>query len=627
MREALIVSGLGAVSALGRGVGATREALFAGRDGIASVARFDVSVFAPVHLGASVPGGGSCAAWTIEAALEAWRDAGAPEVLPERIAIAMGAAEHDAPAQLARGVAEAIGARGPRWTVSTACASSTNAIGLGCDLIWRGDADVVVAGGADQLVAEMFAGFHRLGVLSVDKCAPFGATRGTTLGEGAGFVVLERAGRRAPWAFVHGYGLASDAWHETTPEPRGEGIARAMRSSLRDAGLGPGDIGYVNAHATGTAANDDAEWRGVQKALPERALPISGSKSFFGHAQSAAGALETIASLICMREGLVPPTLRVEGGRPNGPPDPVAGARPRAHDFTHALKNSSAFGGANAVLCFGREPVERARRWREVRVGGVGVVRTPRGSVRDEGALAADVDLRASDPSARMLLRAATRALDDGGVRVRGALRERAGLFMGASRMPPTSAAEFHASIEAGGLGRVSAAAFARIVLHAPAGAVSRWLSLRGPTTTLADPELAGLLAFAYAADWLARRDDADVLLAGGVEERASEEDTEEGAACVLLRAGDGAMGPRVAGSASCGPGQVDASIDVALGRAGRTRGEVELWQVRTEATDAPSFTSARSVVDAASAIREGAGLAVVAAGGASASVAVVLAT
>src|SRR5690606_14018459 len=131
-------------------------------------------------------------------------------------------------------------------------------------------------------------------------------------------------------------------------------------------------------------------------------------------------------------------------------------------------------------------------------------------------------------------------ALADAGVRVRGALRERAGIFAGATRMPRASLAELRASIEEGGLARCSAAAFARIVLHAPAGAVSRLLALRGPTTTLADPQLAGLLAVAYAADWLGRRDDAELLLACGLDERAAGEGGEEGAACVVLSAGEG---------------------------------------------------------------------------------------
>ncbi len=665
-RPVCVITGIGAVSALGPDVRSLRDAIFAGRDGIVPVTRFDTSPFAPVHLGGCVHEPGGCEAWAVSAALEAWREAAIEAVVAERVAVVAGTTEGEEGRipGVARAVAEAIGARGAQWTVSTACTSSANAIGLGCDLIARGDADVVVAGGAERLVAEMYAGFYRLGVLAVEKCAPFGETRGTTLGEGAGFVVLERAGarERRAWAYVSGYGLASDAWHETSPEPRGEGIARAMRGAMIDAGLAPEAIGYVNAHATGTAANDDAEWRGVQKALGAHAgaIPISGSKSFFGHAQGAAGVLELLATIVCMREGAVPHTLRVGRGRNHGPPDPVAGDAPRSASFEHALGNSAAFGGANAVVCVSRAPAARAPVQRVVRVAGVGVSRTEAGAPRDEAAIAAQVpeaDLRSTDPSARLALAASSIALADAGVRVRGALRERAGIFAGSTRVSPASAAEYRDSVERGGLGCVSVAAFARLVLHAPAGAVSRLLSLRGPTTTLCDDAIAGLLAFAYAADHLARREDADVILACGFDERASDEACDEGAACAVLSAAPDARGPIVAGVACAGPGALERAIDVALERAGRSRDDVDAWknvsslEELTLAGDgggrgedarrfatlpsapsrerqgelAPSLRSALAVVDAARALREGARVAVAAGEGPSASCAVVL--
>lgn len=634
MRSRVVVSGVGATSALGVGVAALREAIFAGRDGIAPVTRFDVSPFAPVHLGGCVREPGSCEAWAAAAALEAWRDAEAEAlgVAPERVAVVAGTTEGEEGRipGVARAVALAVGARGPQWTVSTACTSSANAIGLGCDLLERGEADLVVAGGAERLVAEMYAGFFRLGVLAVQPCAPFGETRGTTLGEGAGFVVLERfeLRERRGWGFVNGYGLASDAWHETSPEPRGEGIARAMRGALSDAGLAPEAVGYVNAHATGTAANDDAEWRGIQKALGHP-VPISGSKSFLGHAQGAAGVLELLATLVCMREGTIPPTLRVGRGRPSGPPDPVAGEAPRPAAIDHALSNSAAFGGANAVLCVGRAPSERADLGREVRVVGLGLVETAPGEARDEAALAAlaeGVDLRSTDPSARLALAASIAALRDAGLRVKGALRDRAGIFAGSTRVSPASALEYRESIERGGLGRVSVAAFARLVLHAPAGAVSRLVSLRGPTTTLCDEAVAGLLAFAYAADHLARRDDADVLLAVGFDERPTDAALEEGAACLVLSATEGA-GPRVRGTATAGAGRIERAIDEALARAGLSRADVEAWVRPEPGGGAPSLRSARSAIDAARAIREGARVAVAAGDGPSASCAIVLAS
>ncbi len=585
---------------------------------------FDITPFSPVHLGGCVPDGErNCEAWGIEAALEAYRDARAGEanVAPERIAIVAGTTEGESGAitGLATAIARALGARGPTWTISTACSSSANAIGLGCDLIGRGDADLVIAGGAERLVPEMYAGFFRLGVLAVEKCAPFGETRGTNLGEGAGFVVLERDGARTGkrWAYVNGYGLSSDAWHETSPEPRGEGIARAIRSCLDDAGLRASDIDYVNAHATGTAANDDAEWRGIKSVLAERAdrVPVSGTKSFLGHAQGAAGALETIATLVSMDEDTIPPTLRVGRGRPSGPPDPVSQPAPRPHPVRHALSNSSAFAGANAVVCIGREASVPSVDRRIVRMIGIGVA-------REESDLTLDVDLRNTDPSARLSLAASARAIADAGLRVRGELRNRIGIFGGATRISPASADEYRASIERGGLAGASAPAFARLVLHAPIGAVSRLLALRGPTTTLADDRMAGLLAVAYAADWLENRNDCDFLVACAFDERTGDERA-QGAASVVLSALH-SDGPRVAGVASAGPGRIEEAIEIALGRAEIVRSNVEVFVGASG--EAPSLHSMLLSIDACRAVREGGRAAVTAADGPSGSCALVLA-
>ena len=139
----------------------------------------------------------------------------------------------------------------------------------------------MVAGGADVLSAEVFAGFHALGLLSREKCAPWSEPYGTTLGEGAGFLVLEseaQARRRLvrPRAFLHGFGLSSDAYHATSPDPAGAGVARAMRAALDDAGLTPDAVGYVNAHGTGTPLNDVAESRAYAAAFAGRGRPVPG---------------------------------------------------------------------------------------------------------------------------------------------------------------------------------------------------------------------------------------------------------------------------------------------------------------------------------------------------------------
>ncbi|MCC6873080.1 MAG: hypothetical protein IT378_02135 [Sandaracinaceae bacterium] len=641
MGARVVVTGLGALSALGRGTHAILIAMREGRDALTDMERFDVRPLHPLRLAGWLRDrwerGESDAleAWTHLAAEDAWLDAGwldagrleagRASIDPRRIAVVCGTTLGEAAeiTRVADAAARAIGARGPRLSVSTACASSANALGLGRDLLLAGDADVVLAGGAEKLNSDIFAGFAALGVLGADKCAPFGEARGTTLGEGAGFVVLEREGERevAPRAWLLGYGLSSDAWHETSPDPRGEGLARATQSCLQDAALGASDIDYVNAHATGTAANDDAEWRGIQKGLGARAseIPISASKGFFGHAQGAAGVLETIATIACMREGLMPPSLRIGKGRLHGPPDPVPAPRPGT--IRVALSNSAAFGGANAVVAIASEPRDRAERARRgVYVLGSAAVATPAGAQRDESELAracGDVDLRGTDPSARYAIAAARSALADASLKLRGALRDRAALFTGVSGPPWASVDELHASLERG-LDRASAPAFARSVANAPAGAASRAVGARGPTSTLVADGVAGLFAIAYAARWLGERDDADVAIAGGIDERRKNSTRGEGAAfAVLGREGGGA---RIAGVA------IAASLEEAIARALAGPGLPRVERAhRFGGSEASSLGSALVLLDAARSVREGAPAAIATAAGPQASIAIVV--
>lgn len=590
----MVVTGLGAASALGTGVEAHRAALREGRDGLRRIARFDTSRMI-ANLGGTWPG------WdgrvqpepgpdmelaetardfplhelALVAAREAWQGAHLGPVAPRRAALVFGTcfghgfAEFHA---VADRIAAGLDLAGPRITISTACASSTNAIGLACDLLLRGRADVVVAGGADTLLREAFAGFSALGVLSAEKCAPFSEPEGTTLGEGAGFVVLERA-RDAlsrgitPWASVHGYGLSADGFHETTPDPAGGGVARAIRGALRHAGWDAGSVDFVSAHATGTTNNDRVEWAVLERELGGRGAPppVSGSKSQLGHTQGAAGALELILALLCQREGEIPSTLHFRGPRPGCPVDPVAAPRPRVHPVARALKLSAAFGGANAVLAYGAPgvgPAPRRESMSRVVVRGVGVV-GPAGAHRKPSVDAltrrravgpcAEVDLgrigvdpRRLDRSARWLTAASVLALGDGGRPLQGEASARTGLFVGATRMPAESSRRCHDAMRRNGVAGTSASAFARMSVNAPAGACSRALGLLGPTSTVSIGAGSGLLAVVLAAEWLALRDDADRMVAAGLDERASSGeaadagDEVEGAACLVLeRAGE----------------------------------------------------------------------------------------
>ena len=653
-RDEVVVTGLGIVSALGTGCDAHQRALHEGRDGLRAVARFDTSLFScrlagcwpawdgqrQAEAGPQLTLEAAAAAFPVaELAICAAREALARsglaaaiergEVARARVGLVLGTCFGQAFTHfhgLSEEVAAALGVAGPCVTVSTACASSANAVGLGRDLVQSGECDAVLAGGADVLLREIFAGFAALGVLSPEACAPFSEPVGTNLAEGAAFLALEagsRAERRGARALaaIHGYGLSADAFHETTPDPSGAGIARAIRGALRDAGWRGPDVDYVNAHATGTLSHDRTEWTALCSELgPRRApLAVSGLKSWVGHAQGAAGAVELSLALLAALEGRVVPSLHFRGPRPGCPEDPIASATPRALRVARALKVSAAFGGANAVLAYGEHAAGQGggsapRALRPVWVRDVALV-SPAGSglihelaaaLGDQHRLhgpALEPDLARIDPSinprrldrsSRMLTAAAALCLGERRKTLRGEARERVGVFLGACRMPYESASRCKESLRRGGASAISASAFARMSVNAPAGACAMTLGLKGPSTTLSIGEGSGLLSIALAARWLAERDDADCLVAGALDERDlafGDPQATEGAVCALLEAsvegsapGAPSGGVEIAGVGIAGAGALATAALRALGGQPEldgvfTDGEVEAVQ------------------------------------------------
>jgi 3-oxoacyl-[acyl-carrier-protein] synthase II len=562
-----------------------------------------------VGIGAMVPGydkvekgDNPCSEFALQAAREAWVHARLDEadVARERIGLVIGTSMGDVDFRyhgFTENVGDELGIEGPRLTISTACSSSTGALGLGLELLHEA-ADVVIAGGADLLTPWVFAGFHALGVMCPEKCSPFSVPPGMTLGEGAGFVVLESrelAARRRvpPLAVITGYGLSGDAHHETSPDPTGKGIARSITSTLLDAGLKPGAIDYVNAHGTGTANNDPAEWQGVLRALGEhaRSVPISSTKSVLGHAQGAAGVLELIASIMAMQRGLVPQTLHFKGARPLCPGDPVAQSSPRKATCRHFLSLNAAFGGANAAVAVSHADTSgRSVSLRPVHLLGVGAI-GPHGKALDDLQKSIDdgvpvlgptrpyeidmfvptADPRGLDPATCHLTAAAALAVKDAGVKIRGDLRDRAGLIVGITRTSQACFDAFKHSVDTRGLGRVSATAFARVVLNAPAGSCSKLLSLRGPNTTLSTGDGSGLAAIICAAQILSSREDVELILAGGTDELPEKpaRDETDGAAMVVLGASPQESAIEVAGWGVAGPGRLEDAIHQALAAAG----------------------------------------------------------
>lgn len=649
--EPAVVTGLGAVTALGTGRDALWSAILEGRDGLRPVERFPTHDFA-TSIAGLVPGhdfphgrelGALCLAFAAEAAREAIAMAGLAATRPAmRTALVFGTSLGEGVPRLHEvglALARQLGLDGPCLTISTACCASTNAIGLGRDLLARGDADVVLAGGADVLTPKMFAGFSALGVLSRDKCAPFGEPAGTTLGEGAAFLVLERlddarARGAAVAATVLGYGLSADAFHETSPDPTGAGLARALRAALEQAGVAPEEVGYANLHGTGTAANDPAEWRALRTALGPCAdrLAVSASKSLVGHAQGAAGAIETVITILGLVHQTIAPTANVRARRPLGPPEVVTDPRARPHRHRIALKTSAAFGGANAALVLGTSDVRSAASTRrDVFVACCGSVGPRRAGAAgpdevDPSRLLSSVDPRGLDPMTLHLTLATALALDD---RECPALdRERTGLVVGQTRISPASDAALTESVLRRGIHRLSSAAFARSVLNAATGACARTHALKGPLSTLTVGPGSGLVAVAYAAELLSSRPDVSAMLAGGVDEAVAGSDEAEGAAiAVLVAAPAPTARVRIAGWGFGPPGAAHVALERAVSTSGLAPGAVDAWP--GEGADLDASGDALRFVAAARALSSsrGGAIAIASTGAGSATCAIVLAT
>lgn len=265
-------------------------------------------------------------------------------------------------------VAIQLGLLGYNTTIATACAASSQAIGEAAEVIRRGDASVMLAGGTEAPICQLtLASFCAIRALSTRNDDPAGASRpfdarrdGFVLGEGAGVLVLERlshARRRGAqiYAEVLGYAATCDAYHVTAPHPEGDGAARAMMRALARARIGPQQVDYINAHATSTPSGDIAETVAIKRAFGEYAfsVPISSTKSMIGHLTSAAGAVEAAACILALKHGIIPPTINYEYPDPACDLDYVPNqARPA--ELRIAMSNSFGFGGINGVLVFQR---------------------------------------------------------------------------------------------------------------------------------------------------------------------------------------------------------------------------------------------------------------------------------
>lgn len=393
------VTGLGAITPLGPDVAALTDGLLTGRSGV-RVLEGEQWDALPARLAATVDLEGRLErveARTLDrvqqlalvAAREAWDDAGAPAVEPERLAVVIGSgiggaltllaqydvlqakgprsvSPHVVPMLMPNGPAAtvglALGARAGVHTPVSACASGAEAIALALDLLRSGRADVVVAGGSEACVHPLpMAGFAQMRALSTRHDEPEAASRpydkgrdGFVLGEGAGVLVLETEEHaRARGARVHariaGAGLASDAHHVTAPDPTGTGAARSIALALQDAGLTAIDIGHVNAHATSTPLGDLAEARALALALGDHRPAVTATKSCTGHLLGAAGAVEAVATVVALRDGVVPAIRNLDDQDDEADVDAVR-VVPRVFAHDAALSTSFGFGGHDVSL-------------------------------------------------------------------------------------------------------------------------------------------------------------------------------------------------------------------------------------------------------------------------------------
>jgi len=263
-------------------------------------------------------------------------------------------------AHVADAVGDRLGVRGPRCAISVACASGAMAIALAANMLLDGAAPIILAGGSDPLCAFTLSGFNSLRALDPNPCSPFDQNRnGLNLGEGSAVLVLETlAGaisrNASVMAVLRGWAMTNDAFHPTAPQKQGVGLADCIKLSMEMAAVRGDDIGYVNAHGTGTPLNDIAEANAYEAAFRGRKnpIPVSSTKSYFGHCLGAAGALEAAITIMAIRSGTLLPTLRLSDPIESPGVDWLRGEVKR-QPLPLAMSVSSGFGGSNTVLIFG----------------------------------------------------------------------------------------------------------------------------------------------------------------------------------------------------------------------------------------------------------------------------------
>lgn len=442
-----------------------------------------------------------------------------------------------------KALSRALGIGGECWVVTTACSSTTGALGLAQMLVNREYYKTVVVGGSDSLCVANMSGFNGIKATSTGQTAPFSLPEGLNVGEASAFwVVEEMEGALLREARclgkLAGHATTSDAYHPTTPDPRGDGVTRTLAAALADSGIPVTELGCVNAHGTGTSANDRAESRGIERFLNGEAVPAISLKSFFGHCMGTSGVLEATCNLLAMNAGFIPPTINFSEPRPGCTLDYVPN-KSRTAQYNSFISANYAFGGNNAAVVVTRWDYENPVREKVVNkvvVTGVGTVTSlglsvsefvarlhagdvgigsaarlglsglgsnRAGLINEFNGARVDrrVDFDAMNPISRYATAAAKNALDSAQLKVTRRNAEDVGIVMGMCNGPDEMG--HMDSVFASGTFAGDITSFSNIVANSTAGWVSNALCLKGANTTLSPGPHAGLQAMAYAFDVL----------------------------------------------------------------------------------------------------------------------------
>ena len=582
-----VVTGLGMVNAIGKNVEECWENALKGTPGIDKVRSVN-SDECYAHLGAEVADANielndkidRVSMLCLQASREALKDAGIDgNVDASRMGVIMGSCVGGVVsienyiekgqktedinkmtiASIANHVANMAGAKGVVTNIGNACAASTMSIAYACELIRAGVGDVFIAGGADAFASVPFAGFTALHALSENPCSPFNKSNGITLGEGAGAIIVEsyeHAVKRGAHIYcdVLSAGISSDAHHITAPRPDGIGQMYAIRRALDKSGVDKKDLDYINAHGTGTAKNDEAEFLSIHTIFDENNdhLSVSSTKAMVGHCLGAAGAIEAVYSIKALTDNKVPPTigytaedleaLKEKAGKIDFMPNDM-----KEKEMNYVMSNSFAFGGSNASIIFAKNEGKMSEdvNNEEIYITGMGIV-SPAGNGIDNyvakvkagekiasGNLVSelgkddfdkhDIKLafyRKLDKLSTMQVVSGIEAIENSGFTFDDSNAEDFGMIIGTGDGPLTTVYEFQDHISKEGTQNGSAFNFPNTVYNAAGGYLSIKTGMRGYNVTITNGNQSGLSSVCYAANEI-RQSRAKTMLASGTDENS----------------------------------------------------------------------------------------------------------